>query len=107
MPITQLDEHSALIVVDLQKGIVAMPTAESAADVARQAGRRLPDPLPPGWSDFAPELHQQSSDHVVMSGISTSADAHANSAIRIFPRIGETGSTAAVLAELDRRLADK
>ena len=190
MPITQLDEHCALVVVDLQRGIVAMPTAESAADVVRQAGRlaeafrrhklpvilvkveglapgrseagrRLPDPLPRGWSDFAPELNQHCSDHVVtkrtwgaftntdlerylrekgvtqvvMSGISTSAgvestarfahelgfnvsfamdamtdtnaEAHANSAIRIFPRIGETGSTAAVLAELDRRLADK
>jgi nicotinamidase-related amidase len=186
MPITQLDPQTALIVVDLQKGIVAMPTAESAADVVRQAGRlaeafrrhnlpvvlvkvdgaapgrsemgrRLPDPLPDGWSDLAPELKQHSSDHVVtkqtwgaftntdlesylrgrgvtqvvMSGISTSAgvestarfaqelgfnvsfaldamtdmsaDAHTNSAIRIFPRIGETGSTAAVLAELDRR----
>ena len=186
MPSTQLDEQTALIVVDLQKGVVAMPTAESAADVARQAGRlaeafrrhklpvvlvrveglapgrneagrRLPDPLPDGWSDFVPELQWQTSDHVVtkqtwgaftnsdlerylrsqgvtqvvMSGISTSAgvestarfahelgfhvsfaldamtdssaDAHTNSAIRIFPRIGETGSTAAVLAELERR----
>ena len=190
MPITQIDEQTALIVVDLQKGVIAMPTAESAADVVRQAarlaeafrrhglpvvlvkveglapgrneaGRRLPDPLPPGWSDLAPELHQKGSDHVVtkrtwgafthtdleqylrgkgvtqvvMCGISTSAgvestarfahelgfnvsfvmdamtdtsaDAHANSAIRIFPRIGETGSTAAVLAELDRRQVAK
>jgi len=186
MPITQLDLQTALIVVDLQMGIVAMPTAESAADVVRQAarlteafrrhqlpvvlvnvdgaaagrnevGRRLPDPLPPGWTDFAAELHQHSSDyvvtkrtwgaftntdlerylrsqgvtHVVLCGIATSAgvestarfahelgfnvtfaldamtdmsaEAHENSAVRVFPRIGETGSTAAVLAELERR----
>jgi len=32
-----------------------------------------------------------------------SAEAHENSAVRVFPRIGETGSTAAVLAELERR----
>ena len=188
MPITQLDPQTALIVVDLQKGIVALPTAEPAAQVVRQAarlteafrrhqlpvvlvrveggapgrsesGRRLPEPLPSGWSELVPELNPQSSDHVVtkktwsaftntdlehflrlhqvtqvvLCGISTSAgvestarfahelgfhvtcvldamtdlhaDAHANSSIRIFPRIGETGSTAAVLAELERRPA--
>ena len=38
MPLTQLDENAALIVVDLQKGIVGMPLAHPGAEiVARSA----------------------------------------------------------------------
>jgi nicotinamidase-related amidase len=38
MPITQLDEKAALIVIDLQKGIVDMPTVHPSGDiVARSA----------------------------------------------------------------------
>ena len=37
MTLTTLDPRSALIVIDLQKGIVSRPTAHSAADVVRQA----------------------------------------------------------------------
>ena len=32
-----------------------------------------------------------------------SADAHTNSVERVFPRLGETGSTQEILALLDRR----
>jgi len=33
MPLTQLDENSALVVIDLQKGIVGLPTAHPIADI--------------------------------------------------------------------------
>ncbi len=39
MPLTQLDDVSALVVIDLQKGIVGVPTAQPADEiVARAAG---------------------------------------------------------------------
>ncbi len=38
MPLTQLDPKPALIVIDLQKGIVALPTAPMC---------RMPSPLRP------------------------------------------------------------
>ncbi len=93
MPITTIDENSALIVVDLQKGIVALPTAHPIAPVINEAkalidtfrryqlpvvlvrvigsaggradqARRMGDP-PPGFSDFVAELNEQPGDHVV------------------------------------------
>jgi nicotinamidase-related amidase len=93
MTISTLDEKSALLVVDLQKGIAALPTAHPMADVVAGAvtladafrERGLPVvlinaeaaapgrteqarpniPMPAGWTDFVPELKQQPSDHVV------------------------------------------
>lgn len=91
MPVTALDANSALIVIDLQKGIVALPLAHPAAPVIanaaalargfRAAGkpvvlvnvaagapgrteapRRLPDALPADWTDLVPELDPQPSD---------------------------------------------
>jgi len=182
MPITTLDPATALIVVDLQAGIVGLPTVHPTADIIRnaaaladafrQSGRpvvlvnvnatapgrtdqtRPPIPRPAGWDAFIPELHQAPTDHVVtkrtwgafihtdlhahlqaagitqvvLAGISTSAgvestarqayelgynvtlaidamtdmnpETHANSITRIFPRLGETGTTAAILAHL-------
>ncbi len=182
MTITALDPATALIVVDLQKGIVALPTAHPMATVVRHAralldafrARRLPVVLvnvagrppgrterasslgipPAGWTDLMPELDRHDDDHlvtkrtagaftdtglaatlasrgvtqVVVAGVSTSMgveatarqahelgfnvtlavdamtdtalEAHANSVTRIFPRIGETGTTADVLALL-------
>jgi nicotinamidase-related amidase len=93
MPLSQLDNNAALIVVDLQKGIVGMPTIHPSADiVARSASllrafraknhpvvlvnvdagapgrtdaghRALPDD--PEFAAFVPELEQAPSDHVV------------------------------------------
>lgn len=182
MPITQLDRTSALVVIDLQKGITAMATAHPAPDVVakaatlargfRTAGRpvvlvnvaggapgRTDTPPPaltrsPDWTELAPELGAEDGDlrvtkyswgafygtalemhlrrrgvtQIVLCGISTSAgvestarDAHArgyhvtfaadamtdrvlesheHSVTRIFPRLGEVGSTADVLARL-------
>jgi nicotinamidase-related amidase len=93
MTISTLDEKSALLVVDLQKGIAGLPTAHAMAGVVASAvtladafrdrglpvvlinadatapGRteqaRLHIPMPVGWTDFLPELKQQVSDHVV------------------------------------------
>ncbi|MGC3962930.1 MAG: isochorismatase family protein [Rhodocyclaceae bacterium] len=184
MPITTLDPKTALVVIDLQKGIVALPTAAPAADIvacgARLAAafrrRGLPvvlvnvaggapgrteqarrsGELPPDWAVLVDELDPQPTDllvtkrtwgaftgtglkdllaergvtQIVLAGISTSigvestarqahehglnvtlavdamtdtnADAHANSVTRIFPRLGETGSTEEILALIEK-----
>jgi nicotinamidase-related amidase len=93
MTISTLDEKSALLVVDLQKGIAGLPTAHpmagviasavTLADAFRDRGlpvvlinvdavapgrteRTRPNiPMPSGWTDLLPELKQQASDHVV------------------------------------------
>ncbi|XHS78440.1 isochorismatase family protein [Burkholderiaceae bacterium UC74_6] len=181
MPITTLDPNTALVVIDMQKGIVALSTAEPVAPVIdqvatlvrafRSAGRpvvivnvagRAPGRTqqvnnftpPPDWAVLIPELDVQPGDHlvtklqlgafvgtsleqflrrkgitqIVLCGIATSigvestarqafdlgfniafatdamtdlnAEAQANSLARIFPRLGELGSTAELLALL-------
>lgn len=181
MALTTLDPRTALIVIDLQKGIVRLPCAhpmtgvigrvteivrafrQHAApvvlvNVAGAAPGRNEQPRrsspPADWDELVPELEAQASDHrvtkrtwgaftrtglhehlqqldvtqVVIAGVATSigvestarqaqelgynvtlatdamtdmnADAHANSVTRIFPRLGETGSTAEVIALL-------
>ena len=93
MPITAIDPNPALIVIDLQKGVVGFPTAHPIGDIINQT-RRLADAFrerglpvvlvnvtglkqrrtdsgspsfspPPDWTEFVPELGQQSSDFVV------------------------------------------
>jgi nicotinamidase-related amidase len=92
MPITALDPATALIVIDLQKGITAMAGSAAAPVIAKsaqlaaafrdknlpvvlvnvvpEAGRRteqmrtLPV-LPPDWADLVPELKAAPSDHRV------------------------------------------
>ena len=184
MPVTTLDPNTALIVIDLQKGIVGLPTAHPTNDVVNHAtrlagafrGQGLPVVLvnvdggasgraeqmrstrdfPAGWTDLVPELNQQPTDHrvtkrtwgaftntgldnylrdlavtqVVIAGVSTSAgvestarhahelgfhvtlavdamtdmnaDAHHNSITRIFPRLGETGTTQEIIELLNK-----
>jgi nicotinamidase-related amidase len=93
MAITALDPKTALILIDLQKGIVAYPTAHPADEVVRHAAaladafRRHDLPVvlvnaaggapgrteqahprgefPAGWTDLVPELNQQPEDHTV------------------------------------------
>lgn len=93
MPVTTLDANTALLVIDLQKGIVSLPTAPPTADVVQRAGalaeafRGLALPvvlvnvaggapgrteqsrsltgLPADWTDLVPELNRQPQDHVV------------------------------------------
>jgi nicotinamidase-related amidase len=91
--VTVLDPKTALIVIDLQKGIVSFPTVHPIAEIVARAGalaeafrrRSLPvvlvnvdavapgrteqpirlRDLPPGWTDLVPELNRQPQDHVV------------------------------------------
>jgi nicotinamidase-related amidase len=93
MAITQIDKAVALIVIDLQKGIVAYPTAHPTSTIVRQAsaladafrrhslpvvlvnvtggapGRteqpRRAGEFPAGWADLVPELNQASQDFLV------------------------------------------
>ena len=185
MALTTLDPKTALIVIDLQKGIVAYPTAHPTAEIVKQAStladafrrhglpivlvnvtggapgrtdqaRNLGD-LPADWAELVPELNQQPTDHtvtkrtwgafthtdldehlmklgvtqVVIVGVATSIgvestaryanengynvtlavdamtdmnpDAHHNSVTRIFPRLGETGTTQEIIDLLDSR----
>jgi nicotinamidase-related amidase len=187
MAVTALDPKTALIVIDLQKGIVSLSTAHPVAEVVKRAGamaeafrgRGLPVVLvnvaggapgrteqahnrrdfPAGWTDLVPELNRQPQDHavtkrtwgaftntdleeylrnqgvtqVVIAGVATSLgvestarhayelgfnvtlaidamsdmnpDAHANSLTRIFPRLGETGTTQEIIDLLGKRSA--
>jgi nicotinamidase-related amidase len=183
MSLTTLDPKTALIVIDLQKGIVSLATQPAASDVVQNAAQlttafrrhglpvvlvnvaggapgrtqqAAPNvPRPADWTELVPELGQQPSDHtitkmtwgaftntglydllkslgvtqVVIAGVSTSIgvestarsafelgfnvtlaidamadlrpEAHTNSMERIFPRLGETGSTLEIIALLD------
>ena len=93
MSVTTLDPSTALIVVDLQKGIVSRPIAPPMDGVVKHAvalteafrGHGLPvvlvnvaggapgrteqprshRDLPAGWTDLIPELNRQPQDHVV------------------------------------------
>ncbi|WP_028536089.1 isochorismatase family protein [Paludibacterium yongneupense] len=184
MTITTLDPRTALIIIDLQKGVVALSCAHPMADVVKHvitlasafrkrglpvvlvnvAGvapgrteqRRSDREYPPGWTDLIPELNQQPQDlqltkrtpgaftntglgeqltasgvtQVVIAGVATSngveatarqayelgfniafatdamtdrdAEAHHNSVTRIFPRIGETGTSREIVDLLER-----
>ena len=94
MTVTTLDANTALIVIDLQKGIIGLPAAHPVDAVVKNASvlaeafraHGLPVVLvtvvgqppsrtevasnvaqmPAGWTDLAAELDQQPSDHLVM-----------------------------------------
>jgi nicotinamidase-related amidase len=183
MPLTTLDPATAIVVIDLQKGVVsgtvahAVPHAAALAKAFRRDG--LPVVLvnvtgrapgrtdrggpgsagapPAGWADIIDELERQPGDHlitkrrrsafhdtgldtllrdlgvtqVVLAGVSTSAgvestarsahdhgyhvvlatdamadhdpDSHRHSLERVFPKLGETGTSAEIIGFLDRR----
>jgi nicotinamidase-related amidase len=93
MPLTKLDNSAALVVIDLQKGIAAIPTVHPAGEIISRTSqlarvfreRGLPvvlvnvtgwvprrtDAGPPkisrsvDWAEFVPELEQHSDDHIV------------------------------------------
>ncbi|CAM5390199.1 Isochorismatase family protein OS=Streptomyces rimosus subsp. rimosus (strain ATCC / DSM 40260/ JCM 4667 / NRRL 2234) OX=1265868 GN=SRIM_033200 PE=4 SV=1 [Streptomyces rimosus subsp. rimosus] len=181
MPVTTLDPTTALVLIDLQKGITALPTAHPAAEIversarlaaafrertcpwcsstSRAARRGVRKPGGPGtppadWAELVPELDRQPTDitvtkqtwgafhgtgldaelrsrgvtQIVLAGIATSIgvestaraahehgyhvtvatdavtdmdeEAHRRSLEKIFPRLGETGSTEAVIGLL-------
>jgi len=183
MPVTTLDPKTALVVVDLQKGLAAYPTIHPFADVVAHAvtlaaefrkrgltvvlvnasgsapgrteqARRITGAFGPDFIELLPELDQQPQDilvtktswgafattdlevrlkalgvtQIVLAGVATSAgvestareahglgfnvtlaldaitdmnaEMHDNSVTRIFPRLGETGTTAEIVALL-------
>ena len=184
MSLTTLDPKTALVVVDLQKGILSFPTAHPSGSVVDKAGqlarafRRKGLPVflvnvaggapgrtdagprnftpPHDWLEIVSALDPQESDirvtkkqwgafygtaldlelrrrgvtQIVLSGIATSIgvestardayehgynvslvvdamtdmslEAHENSLMRIFPRLGETGNTVELLALLGK-----
>ncbi|MFB9928471.1 isochorismatase family protein [Amycolatopsis halotolerans] len=93
MAITTLDRTTALIVIDLQKGIVALPTVHPAAEIVERGNQLLAafhrhdlpvvlvnvdggapgrtdapaggGELPADFAEFVPELDRQTSDYVV------------------------------------------
>ena len=93
MPVTKLDPISALVVIDLQRGIVSMPTVHPVEEVIANAAklaqafreRNLPVVLvnvngsapgrtdaprrhlsfPPDWIELVPELQHRPSDHLI------------------------------------------
>lgn len=94
MTVTRLDPGTALVVIDLQRGILGTPTVHPLGDVVARAAslaaafrrHRLPvvlvsvDGAPPGrrterarprmalsagWTDLLPELDRQPEDHAV------------------------------------------
>ncbi|MGO9403633.1 MAG: isochorismatase family protein [Terriglobales bacterium] len=93
MPLTKLDTTAALVVIDLQKGIVGMPTVHPAGEIIGRVAqlarafrdRRLPVVLvnvagrapgrteagfpkfsfPADWTELVPELQPHPSDHLV------------------------------------------
>jgi nicotinamidase-related amidase len=93
MTVSIIDSKTALIVIDLQQGIVSLPTVHPIGDVVKNASaladafrrRGLPvvlvnveggapgrteqprriATLPAGWTDLIPEINQQPSDIVV------------------------------------------
>jgi nicotinamidase-related amidase len=184
MALSEIDSVAALVVIDMQKGIVGLPTACPAAEIAARiaklatAFRTLELPVvlvnvagrapgrtetrfnftpPPDWTDFIPELNRQPSDYtvtknqvgafygtalepilrrrgvtqVVLAGIATSMgveatarnafdhgynvalavdamtdlseETHRHSVEKVFPRIGETGTTEDILDRLAAR----
>jgi nicotinamidase-related amidase len=93
MPVTKLDTIAALIVIDLQKGIVGLPTVHPTAEIVDRSAqlartfreRGLPVVLvnvtggapgrtdntrprfsfPEDWTELVPELQQHVEDHLV------------------------------------------
>jgi nicotinamidase-related amidase len=186
MAMTPLDHKAALVIIDLQKGIVSYPTVHPIDDVVKHASElaaafrrhNLPVVLvnvaggapgrterpagagaarAPDWLELVPELNRQPDDHVVtkqtwgaftntslyehlkelgvtqivLAGVATSIgvestarhahelgfhvalavdamtdldlDAHNHSVTRIFPRLGENGTTHEILDLLKKR----
>jgi nicotinamidase-related amidase len=187
MTITAIDPKTALVIIDLQKGITSRPLAHRLDSVIKNAaalasafrarglpvvlvnvtalapgrteGPRFASPFPDGWADLIPELNRQPTDititktawgafhatdleqklgvlgvtQIVLGGVATSigvestarqayergfnvtlatdamtdmfAEAHENSIRRIFPRLGETGTSQEIIAKLHQAAA--
>jgi nicotinamidase-related amidase len=111
VPLTTLDPTPALVVIDLQKGIVSgtvahvVPHAAALAKVFRQHG--LPVVLvnvtgrAPGRTDAGGHGY-----HVVLATDAMTdhdPDSHRHSLERVFSKLGETATSAEIIEFLDRR----
>jgi nicotinamidase-related amidase len=185
--LTTLDPNTAIVVIDLQKGLIALPTVHPIGDVISRSraladafrARGLPvvlvnvaggapgrteqkprvGPFPDRWTELVPELDRQPGDivvtkrtwgafpstdlerqlkargvtQVVIAGVATGTgveatarqayeagfhvtlaidamtdtrpEAHDYSIAKIFPRLGETGTTQEIIDLLDKRSA--
>ncbi|WP_432586303.1 isochorismatase family protein [Streptomyces sp. HD1123-B1] len=68
MAATMLEPDTALVLVDLQKGITALPTAHPAAEVVpgrTESGPSRPGPRPADFAELAPGLGRTDDDIVV------------------------------------------
>ncbi|MGB9242123.1 MAG: isochorismatase family protein [Candidatus Acidiferrales bacterium] len=93
MPITKLDPNAALVLIDLQKGIVGLPTIHPMSEVIARAAQlarafrerglavvlvnvtgmapgrteagRPKFAFPEGWTELVPELEQNPNDYLV------------------------------------------
>ena len=189
MGISPLDQTPALVIIDLQKGVVSRPTAHPIDEVVKHASdlaaafrrHHLPVVLvnvaggapgraeqsgsaagrPADWADLVPELNRQPQDllvtkktwgaftntnldahlkglgvtQIVLAGVATSIgvestarhahelgfhvalavdamtdlnlDAHNHTVTRIFPRLGENGTTHEILDLLKKRFESR
>jgi nicotinamidase-related amidase len=190
MSLTAIDPNTALIIVDLQKGIIGAPFIQPIGPIVAKS-RELAEvfrrhhlpvvlvnvvggapgrtershqpawPRPEGWTELVPELNQQASDivvskrtwgafastdlehrlkalkvtQVVITGVATGTgveatarqayehglnvtlavdamtdirpEAHDYSIANVFPRLGETGTTQAIIDLLQTRAASR
>jgi nicotinamidase-related amidase len=154
MPLTNLDEVCALVVIDLQKGVLGFPTVHPVGEIVDRSAqlarafrqRGLPvvlvnvSGMAPGRTDAGmpkysfTDLHDQMRSRgvtqILLTGVATSAgvestarsaydlgynvalitdamtdrdaETHRNCIEKLFPRIGETATTAEVLALLQQ-----
>jgi nicotinamidase-related amidase len=93
MPLTELDDNSVLITIDLQKGIVGLPTVHPAGEIVSRVAQlarafrkrglavvlvnvtgaapgrtdagRPKLSFPADWTELVPELEQHPDDHIV------------------------------------------
>ncbi len=118
MPITTLDPRTALIVIDLQEGILGLAKVHPGDEIVTNAIRiietfrknRLPVVLvnvaggAPGGNEQGPARGTNPAGIATSIGVeSTVRQAHAHSITRIFPRLGETGATEEVISLLKDR----
>jgi nicotinamidase-related amidase len=93
MTVTALDPTTALVLIDLQFGIVAIPTAHNAAEIVNKGV----------------ELATTFRDHglpVILATYAmsdTNLAAHENSIANVFPHLGETGTSQEILSLLAAR----
>jgi nicotinamidase-related amidase len=86
MTVTAIDDRTALVVIDLQQGVIGAPTTTAGVESTARAAHE----------------HGYHVTLAVDAMADRSAEAHANSVERIFPKLGETGTTAEILELLEK-----